>query len=142
MLEALFSIALLAIIASTILPNIISLLENQNYIREREELINEVNSRMEEIIGNSYNNEELSIDFSTDENIDDKFKIDIQNEEQGNINHLIVSGKRRDSDEEIKMEIYLPKKGLFTNWISSFHGNAFDNWYGLDINSWNFTKNS
>lgn len=115
MLEALFSIALLAIIASTILPNIISLLENQNYIREREELINEVNSRMEEIIGNSYNNEELSIDFSTDENIDDKFKIDIQNEEQGNINHLIVSGKRRDSDEEIKMEIYLPKKGLFTN---------------------------
>ena len=64
MLEALFSIALLALIASTIFPNIISLLENQNYIREREELI---------------------------------------------------SGKRRGSDEEIKMEIYLPKKGLFTN---------------------------
>lgn len=142
MLEALFSIALLALIASTILPNIISLLENQNYIREREELINEVNSRMEEIIGNSYNNEELLIDFSTDENIDDKFKIDIQNEEQANINHLIVSGKRRDSDEEIKMEIYLPKKGLFTNWVSSFHGHAFDNWNGFDINSWNFTKNS
>lgn len=142
MLEALFSIALLALIASTILPNIISLLENQNYIREREELINAVNSKMEEIIGKSYNNEELSIDFSTDENIDDKFKIDIQNEEQGNINHLIVSGKRRDSDEEIKMEIYLPKKGLFTNWVSSFHSHAFDNWYGFDINSWNFTKNS
>lgn len=142
MLEALFSIALIALVASTILPNIISLLENQNYIREREELINVVNSRMEEIIGKSYNNEELSIDFSTDENIDDKFKIDIQNEEQGNLNHLIVSGKRRNSDEEVKMEIYLPKKGLFTYWISGFHGHAFNNWNGFDINSWSFTKNS
>ncbi|WP_230204188.1 type II secretion system protein [Peptoniphilus phoceensis] len=114
MLEALFSIALLALVASTILPNIISLLENQNYIREREELINAVNSRMEEIIGESYNNEDLSIDFSSNDNINDKFKINIQNEEQGNLNHLIVSGKRRNSDEEVKMEIYLPKKGLFT----------------------------
>ena len=114
MLEALFSIALLALVASTILPNIISLLENQNYIREREELINVVNSRMEEIIGESYNNEDLSIDFSSNDNINDKFKINIQNEEQGNLNHLIVSGKRRNSDEEVKMEIYLPKKGLFT----------------------------
>ena len=114
MLEALFSIALIALVASTILPNIISLLENQNYIREREELINAVNSRMEEIIGESYNNEDLSIDFISNDNINDKFKINIQNEEQGNLNHLIVSGKRRNSDEEVKMEIYLPKKGLFT----------------------------
>ncbi|WP_019138090.1 hypothetical protein [Peptoniphilus timonensis] len=114
MLEALFSIALIALVASTILPNIISLLENQNYIREREELINVVSSRMEEIIGESYNNEDLSIDFSSNDNINDKFKINIQNEEQGNLNHLIVSGKRRNSDEEVKMEIYLPKKGLFT----------------------------
>lgn len=142
MLEALFSIALIALVASTILPNIISLLENQNYIREREELINAVNSRMEEIIGESYNNEDLSIDFSSNDNINDKFKINIQNEEQGNLNHLIVSGKRRNSDEEVKMEIYLPKKGLFTYWISGCHGHAFNNWNGFDINSWSFTKNS
>lgn len=142
MLEALFSIALIALVASTILPNIISLLENQNYIREREELINAVNSRMEEIIGESYNNEDLSIDFISNDNINDKFKINIQNEEQGNLNHLIVSGKRRNSDEEVKMEIYLPKKGLFTYWISGFYGHAFNNWNGFDINSWSFTKNS
>ncbi|MDU5323934.1 MAG: type II secretion system protein, partial [Peptoniphilus harei] len=57
MLEVLFSIALLALIASTILPNVISLLKNQSYIGEREELINLMSSRMEEIIGSAYNNE-------------------------------------------------------------------------------------
>ena len=115
MLEALFSIAIIALIASSILPNIMSLLENQSYVRNREELINEVNSKMEEIIGKAYNNEELSFDFSEDANSKKDFDFDISNENEGNLNHVIVIGKRRGSDEEIKMEIYLPKEGLFTN---------------------------
>lgn len=63
MLEVLFSIALLALIASTILPNVISLLKNQTYIGEREELISLMSSRMEEVIGSSYNNEDLDLHF-------------------------------------------------------------------------------
>ena len=39
MLEVLFSIAIIGLIASVIMPNIITLLENQNHIKEREELI-------------------------------------------------------------------------------------------------------
>lgn len=142
MLEALFSIAIIALIASSILPNIMSLLENQSYVRNREELINEVNSKMEEIIGKAYNNEELSFDFSEDANSKKDFDFDISNENEGNLNHVIVIGKRRGSDEEIKMEIYLPKEGLFTNWTSSIHGYNLNNWNGYNIYTWNFSKSS
>lgn len=115
MLEVLFSIALLALIATTILPNVISLLKNQNYIGEREELISLMTSRMEEIIGSAYNNEDLNFNFDSSENHDDKFKVEIQNDSSDKLNHITLRGKRRGSDEEIKMEVYLKKKGLFTN---------------------------
>ena len=115
MLEVLFSIALLALIASTILPNVISLLKNQSYIGEREELINLMSSRMEEIIGSAYNNEDLNFNFDSGDNHDDKFKIEIQNDSSDKLNHITLRGKSRGSDEEIKMEVYLKKGGLLTN---------------------------
>ncbi len=115
MLEVLFSIALLALIATTILPNVISLLKNQNYIGEREELISLMTSRMEEIIGSAYNNGDLNFNFDSSENHNDKFKIEIQNDSSAKLNHITLRGKRRGSDEEIKMEVYLKKRGLFTN---------------------------
>ena len=114
MLEVLFSIALLALIASTILPNVLSLLKNQSYIGERE-LISLMSSRMEEIIGSAYNNEELNFNFDSGDNHDDKFKIEIQNDSSDKLNHITLRGKRRGSDEEIKMEVYLKKGGLLTN---------------------------
>ena len=115
MLEVLYSIALLALITATILPNVTSLLKNQNYIGEREELISLMSSRMEEIIGGSYNNEDLNFHFEDGESPDDKFKIEIQKESEDKLDHYILRGKRRGSDEEIKMEIYLKKGGIFTN---------------------------
>lgn len=115
MIEVLFSIALIGLIASAIMPNIITLLDNQNHLKERELLIYAVNSKMEEIIGESYNNKDLKINFDSGEVENQDFIIDVMKNSEGNLNHVIVSGKRRDSDEEIKMEVYLPKEGLFTN---------------------------
>lgn len=115
MLEVLFSIALLALIASTILPNVLSLLKNQTYIGEREELISLMSSRMEEVIGSSYNNEDLDFHFDDGESLDDKFKIELQRESEDKLDHIILRGKRRGSDEEIKMDVYLKKGGLFTD---------------------------
>ncbi len=115
MLEVLFSIALLALIASTILPNVISLLKNQTYIGEREELISLMSSRMEEIIGSSYNNEDFDLNFDANESLDDKFKIEVERESGDRLDHIILRGERRGSDEEIKMEVYLKKGGLFTD---------------------------
>lgn len=113
MLEVLFSIAIIGLIASVIIPNIITLLENQNHIKEREELIYSVNSKMEEIIGETYNKRDLNFDGIEDEN--ENFEINVTKNSDGNLSHVIVSGKRRDSDEEIKLEVYLPKEGLFPN---------------------------
>ena len=62
MLEVLFSIAIIGLIASVIMPNIITLLENQNHIKEREELIYSINSKMEEIIGETYNKKDFDFD--------------------------------------------------------------------------------
>lgn len=115
MLEVLFSIALLALIASTILPNVISLLKNQTYIGEREELISLMSSRMEEVIGSSYNNEDLDLHFDYAHGFNDKFKIEVEKESEDKLDHIILRGKRRGSDEEIKMEVYLKKGGLFTD---------------------------
>lgn len=115
MIEVLFSIAIVGLIASVIMPNIISLLENQNYLKERELLIYSVNSKMEEIIGEAYNNKDLKINFDKDENIKEDFIINVVKNNEGNLNHVIVSGKRRGSDEKIKLEVYLPQEGLFTN---------------------------
>ncbi|WP_246829163.1 type II secretion system protein [Peptoniphilus sp. HMSC075B08] len=115
MLEVLFSIALLALIASTILPNVLSLLKNQTYIGEREELISLMSSRMEEIIGSSYNNEDLDFHFDDADGFNDKFKIEVEKESEDKLDHIILRGKRRGSDEEIKMEVYLKKGGLFTD---------------------------
>ncbi|MDU1176294.1 type II secretion system protein [Peptoniphilus harei] len=115
MLEVLFSIALLALIASTILPNVISLLKNQTYIGEREELISLMSSRMEEVIGSSYNNEDLDLHFDYADGFNDKFKIEVEKESEDKLDHIILRGKRRGSDEEIKMEVYLKKGGLFTD---------------------------
>lgn len=113
MLEVLFSIAIIGLIASVIMPNIITLLENQNHIKEREELIYSVNSKMEEIIGETYNKRDLNFDGIEDEN--ENFEINVTKNSDGNLSHVIVSGKRRGSDEEIKLEVYLPKEGLFPN---------------------------
>lgn len=113
MLEVLFSIAIIGLIASVIMPNIITLLENQNHIKEREELIYSVNSKMEEIIGKTYNKKDFNFDGIEDEN--ENFEINVTKNSDGNLEHVIVSGKRRDSDEEIKLEVYLPKEGLFPN---------------------------
>lgn len=96
------------------MPNIISLLENQNYLRERELLVYAVNSKMEEIIGEAYNNSDLKINFDSDDENKD-FIINVTKNREGKLNHVIVSGKRRDKDEEIKVEVYLPQEGLFTN---------------------------
>lgn len=115
MLEVLFSIALLALIASTILPNVLSLLKNQTYICEREELISLMSSRMEEVIGSSYNNEDLDFYFDDADGFNDKFKIEVEKESEDKLDHIILRGKRRGSDEEIKMEVYLKKGGLFTD---------------------------
>ncbi|MFR8927957.1 MAG: type II secretion system protein [Peptoniphilus senegalensis] len=113
MLEVLFSIAIIGLIASVIMPNIITLLENQNHIKEREELIYSINSKMEEIIGETYNKKDFNFDGIEDEN--ENFEINVTKNSDGNLEHVIVSGKRRDSDEEIKLEVYLPKEGLFPN---------------------------
>lgn len=113
MLEVLFSIAIIGLIASVIMPNIITLLENQNQIKEREELTYFVNSKMEEIIGETYNKKDLNFNGIEDEN--EKFEINVTKNSDGNLSHVIVSGKRHDSDEEIKLEVYLPKEGLFPN---------------------------
>lgn len=115
MIEVLFSIAIVGLIASVIMPNIISLLDNQNYLKERELLIYAVNSKMEEIIGDAYNNKDLKINFDKDENIKEDFIINVVKNSEDNLNHVIVIGKRTGSDEEIKLEVYLPQEGLFTN---------------------------
>ncbi|MBU5669188.1 type II secretion system GspH family protein [Peptoniphilus sp. MSJ-1] len=110
MIDILFSIALIGLIASIILPNIITLLENQNHLGEREELLNAVNSCSEEIIGNYYNTGEIK--FTEDyQDIDLK----VENNKSDNLNHFIVRGKRRGADEEVKIEFYLWDEGLFTN---------------------------
>lgn len=142
MIEVLFSIALIGLIASVIMPNIITLLENQNHLKERELLIYAVNSKIEEIIGESYNNKDLKINFDSGEGENQDFIIDVTKNSEGNLNHVIVRGKRRDSDEEIKMEVYLPKEGLFTNWACPFHCNASNYRHGLNFYIGNFTKGS
>ena len=142
MLEVLFSIALLALIASTILPNVISLLKNQSYIGEREEIINLMSSRMEEIIGSAYNNEDLNFNFDSGDNHDDKFKIEIQNDSSDKLNHITLRGKRRGSDEEIKMEVYLKKGGLLTNWTCDVYGHAPNYWHGDYIDFGRISKGS
>ncbi|MBS6610622.1 MULTISPECIES: type II secretion system protein [Peptoniphilus] len=115
MIEVLFSIALIGIIASIILPNIISLLENQNYLKEREMLVNEVFSKMEDIIGEAYNNSDSKdLDFHVTRDGNSDFIINVDNNKVGNLNHIVVSGKRRDSDEEIEFEVYLSQKGLYS----------------------------
>lgn len=138
MLEVLFSIAIIGLIASVIMPNIITLLENQNHIKEREEVIYSVNSKMEEIIGETYNKRDLNFDGIEDEN--ENFEINVTKNSDGNLEHVIVSGKRRDSDEEIKLEVYLPKEGLFPNWACTFHCNVINYCHGFDINSRNISK--
>lgn len=45
----------------------------------------------------------------------DKFKIEVEKESEDKLDHIILRGKRRGSDEEIKMEVYLKKGGLFTD---------------------------
>lgn len=138
MLEVLFSIAISGLIASVIMPNIITLLENQNHIKEREELIYFVNSKMEEIIGETYNKKDLNFNGIEDEN--ENFEINVTKNSDGNLSHVIVSGKRRDSDEEIKLEVYLPKEGLFPNWACTFHCNVINYCHGINFNSRDFSK--
>lgn len=138
MLEVLFSIAIIGLIASVIMPNIITLLENQNQIKEREELIYFVNSKMEEIIGETYNKKDLNFNGIEDEN--ENFEINVTKNSDGNLSHVIVSGKRRDSDEEIKLEVYLPKGGLFPNWACTFHCHVINYSHGINFNSRDFSK--
>ncbi|NMW84799.1 type II secretion system protein [Peptoniphilus sp. AGMB00490] len=115
MIEILFSIAIIGLIASVIMPNIITLLENQNNIKEREALVYALNSKMEEIIGEAYNNKDLNLNFGNADSENEDFIINVTKNSEGKLNHVIVSGKRHDTDEEIKFEVYITKGGLFTN---------------------------
>ena len=42
-------------------------------------------------------------------------KIEVERESGDRLDHIILRGERRGSDEEIKMEVYLKKGGLFTD---------------------------
>lgn len=110
MIDILFSIAVVGLIASMILPNIITLLQNQNHLREKEELLNVVNSCGEQIIGNFYNTGEVKF---SNENKD--IELNVENNKEDNLNHFIIKGKRRGIDEEVKIEFYLWDEGIFTN---------------------------
>lgn len=140
MIEILFSIAIIGLIASAILPNIITLMENQNHIKERELLVYAVNSKMEEIIGEAYNNKDLNLNFDDVDSENENFIINVTKNREGKLNHIIVSGKRRDTDEEIKFEVYLAQDGLFTNWTSFFYCYPFNYFNGINFYTWSFTK--
>jgi len=110
MIDILFSIALLGMIATVLLPNIINLLQSQKHIKEREDLINAVNSCSEEITGNFYHTREIKYSEPGDD-----ITIRVDNNKKDKLNHVLVTGTKRGLDEEIQIEFYLWDEGLLTD---------------------------
>jgi type II secretory pathway pseudopilin PulG len=111
MIDILFSIALIGIIASFILPNLSSLMLNNKKAQERDEFVSFVQSNLEEIIGENYHNGGLNPITKQS----DKYEINVENEKIGNLNKVTINGKSKNNEKELQYEIYLWDEGIFTD---------------------------
>lgn len=111
MIDILFSIVLIGIIASFILPNLSTLMQNNIKSQERDEFISFVESNFEEIIGDNYHNGSLHPVIKESY----KYEINLENEKIGNLNRVTINGKNKYNEKELQFEMYLWDEGIFAN---------------------------
>lgn len=110
LIEVLFSIALLAIVASVLIPNFITILNNNTRVSEKEKLYNYAFSQMEIIIANNYNTGEI-LNISGNE----KYDVNIVSKKNENYIFLNLIVKDKKTNEECKLEMVLPQKRIYSS---------------------------
>ncbi len=111
MIDVLFSIVLVGLIATFIIPNLYTLLENNERAKEKDEFVNYVQSNFEEIIAKNYHYGEIKNNFDED----DRYELTLYNEKIGDLNKVILHGKNKADQKEIQFEIYLWDEGIFSD---------------------------
>lgn len=110
LIEVLFSIILIAIVSSVLIPNFISILNNNSKVNNKKELVNFTASQIEEIIAYNYEYGEIKILSESD-----KYEVSMENFKIEKYNHVKIIVKDRKTNEECKMEIVLPQERLYSN---------------------------
>lgn len=111
MLEVLFSIVLLGLVAVSLLSNFYNLNKGNKELNDYNKLIDYANSKMEELISKNYRGEGVAIGEDTDTN----YSSQLESDTFGNAKHLILLVKDKKNEREIKFEIYLKNEGIFSN---------------------------
>lgn len=111
MIDVLFSIVLIGLIATFIMPNLYTLLVNNEKAKEKDEFVNYVQSNFEEVIAKNYHSGKIENSFDKD----DRYELTLYNEKIGNLNKVILHGKNKADKKEVQFEIYLWDEGIFSD---------------------------
>ncbi len=113
MLELIFSLGLVGLVAVSLLSNFYNMTRANGVLNDRNNLINYGNSQMEEVIAGVYRGEGVKNpgDF-------ENYLSSIENQKSDGLNHIILKVKDLRNEKEIELEVYLKEEGIFTNWNS------------------------
>ena len=115
LIDVLFSISIIVILASFIIPSIMNNICISNREIKRNERIKNLQSDMESVIGSKYKDKNFNIK---------KSGVDVQNI---NDDLVLVEVKGEDKNDNISFKVYLKKEGIYPNWACDFHSNSFLN---------------
>ena len=103
LIDVLFSISIIVILASFIIPSIMNNICISNREIKRNERIKNLQSDMESVIGSKYKDKNFNIK---------KSGVDVQNI---NDDLVLVEVKGEDKNDNISFKVYLKKEGIYPN---------------------------
>lgn len=111
MIEVIFSIVLLGLVAATILNNLLSINKASEKLKSYNKLVDYGNSKMEELISQSYRGEDIYLNNSSEKS----YSSEVEIENLSKFKRVILKARDNKNGKEIKFEVYLKDKGIFTN---------------------------
>lgn len=111
MIEVIFSIVLVGLVSATILNNLLSINKASEKLKSYNKLVDYGNSKMEELISQSYMGEDIYLNNSSEKS----YSSEVEIENLSNFKRVILKARDNENGKEIKFEVYLKDKGIFTN---------------------------
>ena len=111
MIEVIFSIVLVGLVAATILNNLLSINKASEKLKSYNKLVDYGNSKMEELISQSYRGEDIYLNNSSEKSYSSEAGI----ENLSKFKRVILKARDNENGREIKCEVYLKDRGIFTN---------------------------
>ncbi|RVU54963.1 type II secretion system protein [Anaerosphaera multitolerans] len=111
LIEIIFTVMLLSILASYLLPSINGVLQNQNNLKVKQEMYLEARNQMENITSEIY-----SGNLYIDSYVQEKFYSKVESKEIGeNLREITLHIKEKDGKGEVILKKILSTEGFYVN---------------------------